>query len=178
MHTTGLKTCCFAICYGDLLQVRYKHATGPAQVFTRNVMASDSKRGQSRKKVRERSVAPEQRSLPLQNFTLEDITNDLCQNVPDFLNVRDEQLSLALLDGMERCMLDDMVSWFLHGEGLDADEKQMWGVPKWNYTEGDPFDSFDYYAVSGCNTKRTLWLCGVSHLVLFFQAPIAVQRTN
>lgn len=87
--------------------------------------------------------------MPL-DFTLEDITTFLCDKTPEFLNVRDDQLSLALLDGMERCMLDDMVSWFLRREGIDSDEKQVWGPPKWNYTEGDPCDSFDYYAVTGC----------------------------
>lgn len=84
------------------------------------------------------------------DFTLADITQVLCDNPPDFLDVRDEQLSLALLDGVDRAMLDDMVSWLLTDGSLQADEKRTTKPVKWRYSKEDPYDYFDYYAASGC----------------------------
>eukprot|EP01069_Polyplicarium_translucidae_P001453 Polyplicarium_translucidae@DN1668_c0_g1_i1.p1 len=47
-------------------------------------------------------------------------------------------------------MLDDMVGWWLQRENVLADEKRVWGPPKWQYTDGNPLDTFDFYAASGC----------------------------
>lgn len=83
-------------------------------------------------------------------FTLEDIASLICEDPPDVMDVRDEQLCASLLTGMDRGMLEDMASYFLTAEGIRSDERQELGPPKWNYTKGDSYDSFDYYVATGC----------------------------
>lgn len=98
-------------------------------------------------------------------FTLEDITSMICEDPPEAMDVRDEQLCATILQDMDRGMLEDMAAYFLRGEGILDDEKRCWGPPKWTYTKGDDYDSFDYYAATGCkpNSADHIWLSIFDH---------------
>ena len=71
------------------------------------------------------------------------------KGLPEFLDLRDPQIALALMGGTERNLMDNMVSYFLTEEGIKADERQSYGPSRWQYSD-DPFDNFDYYAMNGC----------------------------
>eukprot|EP01071_Lankesteria_metandrocarpae_P003792 Lankesteria_metandrocarpae@DN318_c0_g1_i1.p1 len=108
------------------------------------------------------------------DFSLNDVVNWMCANLPPRLNVRDEQLSLALLDDVELGMLDDMINYFLMGEGVKADERPIHGPPKWSYSE-DPYDNFDYYASRGCPNCGTKFELDFLH-ALCFSPPVLACR--
>lgn len=65
------------------------------------------------------------------------------------MDLNDNYLFENLLE-VDGDKLNDVVRIQLHAEDVYADEKSSFGPPKFMYHPTDVYDSFDYYAASGC----------------------------
>jgi len=97
-------------------------------------------------------------------YETRDIIPYLCKTKhrEEFLDLREDMASTSII-GLENGMMRDMVNYFLQSSGLKADERLTWGPPKFNYSHGDLYDSFDYYLIAGCPNCGTDYDFGKTH---------------